>query len=418
MASRMLHMQLPTRRVLFWASAAVFAVLAPLVTGYALGYRFDFTRGGVVRTGALLVETEPGGAAVFIDGTLAQRTGAILNTTALVRDLAPRAHRVRIEKAGYRSWEKDVEIQSAIVTEIRHVRLWPIAPVTEELGVLAPTDEQVMPGSVRFSPDGTHLVWATGRTSAERSWFVRRLTDDASVPIALPEGARANETSVRWSSDSRFLVVEAGASWWRLDRDQLDALVVLPPVPAPRSLIDADTALAMNASGILSAYQFAPSSTQAISRAPVIPVPTPDDELIAPDGEHIALRTHEGTLRIFDPDARTFAGVASGVVEASFSPDNTRLLWRTNRELWVRTEHTNELITRFSDPIEGARWGARGAYILFSVGGILKAVELDRRGGRITTDLTPLAANQLALDQDSTSVLAVHGRTLMRVRFP
>lgn len=409
-------MKLPIRRALFWSSVAVFAVLVPLVVGYALGYRFDFTRGGVVRTGALLVETEPGGAAVFIDGVLTKHTGSILNATALVRDLAPRVHRVRIEKAGYRSWEKDLEIQSAIITEIRHVRLWPIAPVTEILGEFAPTGEQVVSGSVQVSPDGTHLAWATGRTPAERSWFVRRLVDDAPVPFKLPEGAHARFARVRWSSDSRFLVVEAGTSWWRFDRDRLNTPVLLPSVPAPRTLIGADTALAVDSSGILSAYQFTPSSTQALSRAPVIPVPASEDELIALDGEHIALRTREGTLRIFDPDERAFVGVSGGVVEAIFSPDKTRLLWRTNREIWVRTARTNELITRFSDPIEDALWEARGAHVIFSVGGALKAVELDRRGGRITTDLIPFASAQLALDRDTTSVLAVRGRTLVRIR--
>lgn len=411
-------MKLPTRRALFWASVAVFAVLAPLVAGYALGYRFDFTRGGVVRTGALLVETEPGGAAVHIDGTFVKHTGAILSATALVRDLAPRSHRVRIEKSGYRSWEKEIEIQPAIVTEIRHVRLWPIAPITEELGELTSAGVEVVPGSVQFSPDGTHLVWETGRAPGERSWFVRRLSNDTTVPIVLPERASTEEARVRWSSDSRFLVVEVGASWWRLDRDRLAIPVALPSIPAPRTLITADSALAVDTSGILSTYQFAPSSTQAISRTPVIPVPAPGDELIAPDAEHVALRTREGTLRIFDPDEKAFTGISGGVVEANFSPDGTQLLWRTNRELWVRTAGTNELITRFADSIEDAIWEARGAYILFSVGGTLKTIELDRRSGRMTTDLASLAASQLALDQDKTSVLAVRGGTLMRTRFP
>lgn len=416
-------MQLPTRRVLFWASAAVFAVLAPLVIGYALGYRFDVAGGGIVRTGALVVETEPGGASVIIDGALARHTGTIFNGTALIRDLMARVHRVQIEKPGYHPWEKEIEIYPAVVTEIRNVRLWPLKPIDEAVGELAATGARVVPETIRFSPDGTHLLWATestvrqARGAAERAWFVQRSSGD--VPAApLPTGVTPGEARVRWSSDSRLLVVETKTAWWRLDRDRLGDPTALPPIPAPRVVLNATTVLAIDGAGILSVYQLTSSSTQAVSRVAVIPSPSLDDELIAPNVEHIALRTREGTLRIFNPDEKTFVGVANGVVDARFSPDGTRLLWRTNRELWVRTADTDELITRFADPIAAAIWEARSAHILFSVGGILKVIELDRQGGRIITDLTALPASALALDHDKTSVLAVRAGSLVRIRFP
>ncbi len=417
-------MQLPTRRVLFWASAAVFAVLAPLVVGYALGYRLDLAGGGIVRTGALVVETEPGGAAVIIDGALARHTGTIFNGTALIRDLAPRVHRIRIEKPGYHPWEKEIEIYPAVVTEVRNVRLWPLKPIDETIGELAATGARVVPETVQFSPDGTHLLWAAepavrqGRGAPARAWLAQRSSGDVPAALTLPAGVVPDEARVRWSSDSRFLIVEAGTAWWRLDRDRLDDPVALPPIPAPRVLLDAATALAIDGTGILSVYQLTSSSTQAISRVAVIPPPSLDDELIAPNVEHIALRTREGTLRIFNPDEKTFVGVANGVVDARFSPDGTRLLWRTNRELWVRTADTDELITRFADPIAAAIWEARGAQVLFSVGGTLKAIELDRQSGRIITDLTALPASALALDRDKTSVLAVRAGSLVRIRFP
>ncbi|MBI2624686.1 PEGA domain-containing protein [Candidatus Parcubacteria bacterium] len=411
-------MQLSTRRRLFVASVVVFAILAPVITGYALGYRFD-TRSGIVRTGALLIETSPGGAAVIIDKVLVKHTGTIFGGTALVRDISARSHIVRIEKPGYHVWEKEVEVRAAMVTGIRNVRLWPLGPTIENLGPLAAEESRLVPGTVRFSPDSTRLLWSVeNRRAGERTWLVRRLPNGSPEQLTLPVGASPEEARVRWSSDGLFLVVETKSSWWRIDRDRFDTPATLPTVPLPRQLLNAEAVLAIDSFGVLTAYQISSSSSQALSRVPTITFSALDDELIAPDSEHVALLTRDGALRVFDADTRAFVGIASDAAEASFSPDRTKLLWRTNRELWLRTGATNELLTRFENPIQDAVWDKHGAYIFFVAGGTLKAIELDPRSGRITTDLLELSAAHLALDHDQNTVLAVNEAGLVKIHLP
>ncbi|MBI4385586.1 hypothetical protein HY573_02035, partial [Candidatus Parcubacteria bacterium] len=230
--------------------------------------------------------------------------------------------------------------------------------------------------------------------------------------------AFVNAATVEWSADSQYLVVRRGTNWWRLSRD-LRRAEPLPRVDGPGLVLTPETALMIDGLGILNALNLMNQNVEAIATAAVNPIPTLADRLIAPDRDHVLLLDQNGTLRWFNPASRLFEGLATGVHDAAFSPDRTKILWRTDTELWVRSlapEGQSDLVTRSSRSLTHALWADRSsAHLLVTVGDAVKAIELDARSGRNSTDLISVNAPTVFLASDRENLLIITDGTLKRL---
>lgn len=123
-----------------------------LITGgiilYASGFRLDLGQGGFAKTGMILVKSVPDGARVFLDEKL---TGA---TNSTIGSLQPKAYHLKIEKEGFLSWEKDVEVQEELVTIINAV----LPPISPSLKAITQNGARL----VTSSPSGTKAAFLSG----------------------------------------------------------------------------------------------------------------------------------------------------------------------------------------------------------------------------------------------------------------
>ena len=92
------------RRILFYISMAVFAALAIPLIFYSIGYR----------TGGVFINASESGAKVSI-GKKVKYT-SILSGNALIKNLAPKSYRVKVEKEGFWPWEKTFVVKSQTVS--------------------------------------------------------------------------------------------------------------------------------------------------------------------------------------------------------------------------------------------------------------------------------------------------------------
>ena len=86
----------------------VLGVLLLLTAGvvlYARGFRLDLTQRVVTTTGIILVKSVPDGARVHVDGELAAATDSTIT------GIKEGVYNLKIEKEGYVSWEKIVEVK-------------------------------------------------------------------------------------------------------------------------------------------------------------------------------------------------------------------------------------------------------------------------------------------------------------------
>ena len=102
-------------------SFLAFFILSYLIVLYAYGYQFDFRDFKWVKTGSLVIKANAE-AQVFIDDRARGKTSFISNTF-VEKYLLPRRYDIRIEKEGFSSLIKGIEIKSGEVSQFLHIYL-------------------------------------------------------------------------------------------------------------------------------------------------------------------------------------------------------------------------------------------------------------------------------------------------------
>ncbi|MDO8655231.1 MAG: PEGA domain-containing protein, partial [bacterium] len=113
-----------TRTALFFSLVLLFCIATPSLILYSLGYRVDWRERKVAQTGGLYVKTEPANAVISINGKEEKKTDFLFGELFL-DNLLPGTYAVKIEKEGYKPWEKSLPVQEKQVTEAKNVMLFP-----------------------------------------------------------------------------------------------------------------------------------------------------------------------------------------------------------------------------------------------------------------------------------------------------
>jgi hypothetical protein len=110
-------MTLRNRFLLVGFGAIVFAISTPVIVLYALGYKFDLRSRQVLKTGTMVVYSEPNDANIYIDDKIQKS-----KTDATIRFLLPGDFNIKVSKPGYQSWTKRLNVRSSLVTWANYER--------------------------------------------------------------------------------------------------------------------------------------------------------------------------------------------------------------------------------------------------------------------------------------------------------
>ncbi|MBI4093023.1 MAG: PEGA domain-containing protein [Candidatus Kerfeldbacteria bacterium] len=106
------------RRILYLAAIAVFLVLAPIVLLYGQGWRLDFRRAQVVRTGGIYIDSFPQRASVTINSRPMSRL-----TPISIFNLRPGVANVVIDKPGWQPWSGRITVVPQSLTQVAAVMM-------------------------------------------------------------------------------------------------------------------------------------------------------------------------------------------------------------------------------------------------------------------------------------------------------
>ena len=110
------------KNLILISSFLIFFALSYLVVLYAYGYQFDFKNLGWIKTGSLFVKANFSDAKIYIDGQLNGQT-SFLSATFIEKYLLPGTYSIKIEKDGFLSLDKNIEIKSGEVGQLAHIYL-------------------------------------------------------------------------------------------------------------------------------------------------------------------------------------------------------------------------------------------------------------------------------------------------------
>jgi hypothetical protein len=112
-------------RLIFLAILAVlFAIIAPTVIFFSLGWRLDSKNWRIIQPGLLYVKVYPKNCQVYMDGKLKKKTDFLFGSV-LIDNLPAKKYEIEIKKDGFYSWKKTLEIKDGQPTEAKDIVLVP-----------------------------------------------------------------------------------------------------------------------------------------------------------------------------------------------------------------------------------------------------------------------------------------------------
>ncbi len=108
----------PIRRALMFSLWIAFFIMTPAIILYTAGYRYDFKTSQIKQTGVLSVDILPRDATVTLNNIVIEKQIPIR-----LPNRAPGTYILKMERVGYKPWERDIVITSNNTTYIKDITL-------------------------------------------------------------------------------------------------------------------------------------------------------------------------------------------------------------------------------------------------------------------------------------------------------
>lgn len=407
----------------------------------------------------MVIRSTPSGARVLLDGRVVdERTPSGLSA------IAAGPHLVRIEKAGYRPYEKRLEVSGGRVTDLLHVRLLPTTPEEEwarsgvsgvwsspdgrwvilregsslmilpRRALLTLVPERSIPDAGGFQvripqhrPGDFVLFWAPSGSSVAVG--VKRADDAERLPDSLalihladeqlrPLPPRTNIVGWHPAGPERLLLLNA------------DVLLELPSnTTTPGEVARGILAAAIHPRGVLvqrateepgeAPFGFVRPGGEFQPFTPAFPEPL--DTLQTSSAGILAGLSRNGALFLFLTEEETWRKVADGVQRFAWAPDGKKLWYQESpfdvfvmnvaedRSVLEKLQPT--FLLRLSLPLGNLQWFPDSQHLLYFDQDILRLLDIDPRGGHRMEDLLSVdRGSALAVVLDEGALVAVTAR--------
>jgi len=118
------------RTIAFYIALALFCFLLPIILSYSLGYKIDYRKFKIYKTGLIYLRSTPAGASIHINGKLLSDI-----TPAEIKELRPGLYMVEVRREGFYPWQKELAVKPNMVTKADEIVLFPII---KDMAVIGP----------------------------------------------------------------------------------------------------------------------------------------------------------------------------------------------------------------------------------------------------------------------------------------
>ena len=329
-------MKKKTRTILFYVLLFIFLTVGPISTLYLQGYRFDFENRKLTQTGGLFLKATPKQVGIYLDGEFSKETDFFFGS-ALIEDILPGKHNIKIQKEGYFSWQKDLEIKEKEVVEVKSIILFPKNPIFDFLSKEVEDFWPLPSGKKIILKEKEKDIWALKLYDLGRnikSLLIKE--DDISI-----KGAEL--FNLEFSQDGEKVLLEMGTKeqlkYFSLEINKTPALLKETKKPSP-PLENIISHQALNGDiyylgelGYLYKTNASFSTKEKITEFP-FPVKQETEYKLYIFSGFIFLK-EEQTLYLLNQDKKLFENFANQIKSLKISPNSKKLVYFSESEIRV-----------------------------------------------------------------------------------
>lgn len=402
-------MSIGKRYAILAALTLMFLITAPIVVLYTSGYRYNFSKNKIEKTGILVIASEPKGAQVFINGKNVED-----GTPARIKNMMPGDYAVKVEKDGFYSWEKVLTIRSKLTTFAEDIALFkktlPMQIISGNIKYFSVSHDgdkiaYFEKGTVKIldiSSKSTKELYKNSSEVARIDWsendekilVTERLFPNFKIigieddkPF-LPKTLGYNFTEIIFDSGSAntaFGFVPTGAQTGVAHQIDLKEKKIKASIAIGNSFIAEGDTIYTTELIRKNKYLFKRSFKDVGLKEQITLLPVGDYKFLEFKNDLIiALHKERGELiyiNLKNSDENTI--LESDVKTAIFNKDQSQLMIKKDFEILTYDFAAKQkyLITRYSKEIKKTMWHPYGAYLFFNIDKAIEVIELDNRGG-------------------------------------
>ncbi len=422
------------RRILFLLFILIFAIISSLTILYTSGYSINWTwppnfNQVFQKTGMLVLETEPEGADIYINGKtqkrllgnigLSQNQENIVKTPAKIKYIAPGKYHIRLKKENYWPWEKELRILPGKQTKTQDIILFKkslpskivsssaqkikISP--DKNYILLPKDDLLVnlnkEQAISIKSQETANLKATS-TAKTISWSQDSQKfligtkiyniDDIKNPINLDDKLlNSNVKNIKWLNNSViYYQFKNSIAYYDINQDKSETILSLE-----KNIIDYlpgdDRIYIINSQGMQVSMEIYSIDSKTVFRKINIPYST-SYTFINPSHKLINLYDKNyNILYLINEDSffNPIKIILENIKYTDWVGEN-KLVYANKFEIWTYNIENNKktLLTRISEPIIGVSWHHSMKYALYYTKTAINVIENKQQTKKSITNLT------------------------------
>ncbi|MFA6304667.1 MAG: PEGA domain-containing protein [Patescibacteria group bacterium] len=407
-------MNLNSRRYLVIILTLIFVIIAPTLILYGLGYKYDWAKKRLEKTGVFFIKSFPKGADIYLEGIKLKK-----KTPNQITRLLPKTYEVKIAQEGFRPWLKNLAIEPQITTFIEDVSLFYQQPEIKTLAKGSFTDfltsqnlENI--ALIEKGKDNKYILWFYNPNNESFSKLYESTKNlqllswsDSGQKILLQENSdylvvNKNQPDLVYNLNKIYKTTFDQLKWDALNdnllyglKNQQLGLINLNQKNYTTITTDKIIDFLPYKNGVLCLNKtfenlylkiYLPNEERLIFTLPS----GENYQFSNLDGQQIALNDqNQKQLYIINPNSSS-QPISSILKNASgFSWHDQALIYWDNSELWAFYPVSNQkiLLERTVQKISKAFWHPNIVYIYAVIGNKLKLYELDSRDQRNIYDI-------------------------------
>jgi hypothetical protein len=411
------------RRIVYVFFIGVFLIVAPLIILYTQGYRYNFERRTVQKTGIMIVSSIPRKADIYLNNTrYAER-----QTPAKIERVLPGDYEIRLEKEGYHTWQKRLPVFENGSTFAEKVILWkksmptiisstPITAWQQQAGrgeialldsngslsTLSPERAQITSATNINANEPRDLKWSASQKKILSKIETTQNTQCEIISFEIFKNPTIQKLPPEYincfwdySNDAIIYGAKKNKGLWRFDTFTKNEQLVGYATNTNALLIK---------DNIIYSHDGASVWRQNITNALIEKI----TDIACVKCQLIQTNSHYLLLQDADREQIHFINENNQQKIATISAKSINwlsgsvLLFYNNWEIWIYDLNKDqpELITRFGTPVISAVWHPEGRHIFLTTNNEIKVIELDNRELRnIITLATTTDQQYLAIDR-------------------